>query len=305
MIEKTLFDRLPIAVLLLAVALAATPAAAQSEVGFSKSFIPATIGPGSTTTLRFDIDNSVSVTPVTDLAFTDVLPAGITIATPSSAFTDCPNGFLSAPDGGTTISLTGGTLGADSACSVIVNVIGTSTATNTSGDLTSSAGNSGAAVATLTVDSTRLGFSKSFAPSSIPLGGTSTLTFTIVNNDPATKFSLTFADPLPTGMIVATPPNVANSCGGGVTAAPGTPMINLVGGLVAGQSSCTITVDVTTITTGEFVNTSLELVSGFSPATPSGFATAALDVPIEFLNKVFLDDPVAPNPVGRRAWSAK
>ena len=141
----------------------------SSDVGFSKTFFPNTIGPGSTTQLRFNIDNVESPTLVTDLAFTDVLPAGVTIATPANAFTDCANGALSAPGGGDTISLSGGTLGANSACSVTVNVIGTATATNTSGDLTSSDGNSGAAVATLTVDTARPEFSKSFSPSSISL----------------------------------------------------------------------------------------------------------------------------------------
>ena len=115
-----------------------------SSVGFSKVFDPATIGPGSATQLIFEIDNGESPTPVSDLAFTDVLPAGITLADPASAFTDCVGAVLSAPDGGTTISLTGGNVGADQVCNVTVNVVGTATATNTSGDLTSSDGNSGA-----------------------------------------------------------------------------------------------------------------------------------------------------------------
>ena len=42
-----------------------------------------------------------------------------------------------------------------------------------------------------------------------------------------------------------------------------------------------------------FVNTTLDLTNG-SPPISSGFATAALDVPVEFLDKVFLDDPVGP-----------
>ena len=57
--------------------------------GFSKTFAPDIIGPGSTTTLTFTIDNSLQGLPAEDLAFTDTLPAGVTIATPASASTTC------------------------------------------------------------------------------------------------------------------------------------------------------------------------------------------------------------------------
>ncbi|MCP3959144.1 MAG: DUF11 domain-containing protein [bacterium] len=263
----------------------------SSSVAFSKGFFPDTIGPGSTTTLTFDISNIESPALVTDIAFTDVLPAGITIATPSSAFTDCTNAILSAPDGGGTITLSGGQLGADEACSVTVNVVGASTATNTSGDLTSSAGNSGTAVATLTVDTARPGFSKAFFPASISLGGTSTLSLTISSASGAT--SLEFIDPLPTGMTVVTPPNVSNTCGGTVSFGETGDRFSLSGGSVGAESSCTVSVDVTTGTTGSFVNTTGELVSSGAEIS-SGFATATLDVPVEFLVKSFIDDPVPP-----------
>ena len=63
--------------LILMLSLMATEAYAQPS--FSKAFAPATIGPGSTTTLTFTITNDGG-TPVTDLAFTDPLPSEITIA---------------------------------------------------------------------------------------------------------------------------------------------------------------------------------------------------------------------------------
>jgi hypothetical protein len=262
-----------------------------SDVGFSKAFFPDTIGPGSTTQLRFDIDNIESATPVTDLAFTDVLPAGITIATPSSASTDCTDAVLTAPDGGTTISLTGGRLGANSSCSVAVNVIGTSTATNTSGDLTSSDGTSGAAVATLTVDQARPSFEKTFAPSSVSLGGTSTLTLTISSGGGAN--SLQFVDVLPDGMVIASPTNLSNTCGGTVSFGETSDSILLTGGSVGAESSCAVSVDVTTTTTGTFDNVSDELFYSASELS-AGFATATLEVPLEPLNKAFINDPVPP-----------
>ena len=57
---------------------------AQDPLSFEKSFLPSTIGPGSVSTLRFVITNLLSQ-PVPGLAFTDTLPAGVTIATPALA----------------------------------------------------------------------------------------------------------------------------------------------------------------------------------------------------------------------------
>ena len=51
---------------------------------FAKSFNPATIGPGSVSTLTFTVTNADSV-PAEQLAFTDVLPAGVVIAAPANA----------------------------------------------------------------------------------------------------------------------------------------------------------------------------------------------------------------------------
>ena len=47
--------------------------AAVAQPTFTKVFTPDTIGPGSTTTLVFTIDNTSNSNPVTDLAFTDIL----------------------------------------------------------------------------------------------------------------------------------------------------------------------------------------------------------------------------------------
>ena len=276
---------------------------------FTKSFDPANVdglptvpvdpfvmGPGSTTTLSFTITNTDLVNPASDMAFTDTLPAGVMIATPSSAFTDCTDGILSAPDGGTVITFSDGKLGAGSSCIITVNVTSSDVGMhpNTSGDLSfvllGIPDISSGATATLTVDALLPGFSKSFAPMTIFPGGTSILTLTINNMaNPAAVDSLSATDPLPPGMVVATPANALNGCGGTLTAASGTNSI-FFSGSVAAFSSCTVFVDVTVGTSGVFVNTSLQLsVGGFI-----GFATAALDVPLEFLTKSFTDDPVPP-----------
>lgn len=271
-----------------------------SGPSFSKTFLPNTIGPGSTSTLRFTISNDGPF-PASDLAFSDTLPAGQVIADPSSASTTCGGGaILSAPDGGMTITLTNGTVAANSSCTVSVNVVGTSTAQNTSGSLTATVNgsptNSGTATATLTVDTGRPGFSKSFSPDTIPPGGTSTLTFTIDNSlNASAESGLSFTDNLPTGLIIASPAGAASNCNtSSITANPGSSTISVFSISVSAGSTCTVSVNVTTNNTGEFNNVSGEL-TGFTPTTfSSGFATDTLNVPVNFLTKVFTDDPVAP-----------
>lgn len=123
---------------------------------FSKAFAPDQISSGGTSTLTFTIDNTYGGGDADNLGFSDTLPAGVVIATPSGATTDCTGGTLTAPDSGSTITYTGGTVPATSTCTVDVDVTSTTAGThdNTSGDLTSDFGNSGPATASLTVTAT-------------------------------------------------------------------------------------------------------------------------------------------------------
>ncbi len=271
---------------------------AQQALDFAKTFNPATIGPGSTSSLEFSITNNNAATGVRGLNFTDNLPTGVSIATPASAASTCL-GTVSAPDGGSTISFSDGEVGASQTCTVSVNVTSSTagTHTNVSGALDSDAGTFGTATADLTVATDRPGFSKSFAPSPIPPGGTSTLTLIIDNSaNAAAVFGISFIDNLPTGMVIATPANATTDCSGAaLTAIPGTGVISLFGSSsLAAGATCTVSVDVTTATTGVFVNTTGELASGINPNVSSGFATAALNVPRNTLVKSFTDDPVLP-----------
>ena len=126
--------------------LAATVAvsAANAQPTFTKVFSPSTIGPGSVSTLTFTITNGTGA-PVTDLAFTDVLPTSpgdVDVGMPANASTTCDDGVVTAPAGGGTISLSDGDLGDGETCTVTVDVTaGTAgTHTNTSGSLTSTPG---------------------------------------------------------------------------------------------------------------------------------------------------------------------
>ncbi len=288
------------------VVFAAVSQAQEVPVDISKAFSPDTIGPGSTSKLTFVITNFSEV-PAEDLAFTDVLPAGVTLADGANGVSGC-GGTVDAPDGGTTISFSGGAVGVEQSCEICVNVTSSTigTHTNTSGVLTSSVGSGGTASDDLTVSSDRPGFYKSFSPSTVGFGRRSTLTFTIDNTaNTASATNLRFIDNLPPGIEVASPANASTTCTGGVlTAVPGTSVISYVPGFsgdgsVAAETSCTVTVDVVGNAVGSLVNTSGELTS--TPPTggserSSGTAAAILTVTNQplVLTKTFTDDPVAP-----------
>jgi hypothetical protein len=283
----------------------AAPAQAQVAVSFDKAFIPATIGPGSVATLRFDIAN-VTAAPVTDLAFTDNLPAAVVIASVPNAQSTC-GGTLTALGGSGTITFTDGLLGASGSCSIFVDVASSTpgTHTNTSGDLTSSAGNSGPATDDLIVDIDLPGFIKSFTPNTVPLGGRSTLTFTIDNTANGSSVpNLDFTDILPVGMVIAAPANASTTCGTALippilTAVPGTTVISLnADGIasfpaVAAGAVCTVGVDVVAGGVGILGNISGDLLADFVSA---GKASASLNVTVTSiaLRKAFSDDPVPP-----------
>ncbi|MEM7349853.1 MAG: IPTL-CTERM sorting domain-containing protein [Acidobacteriota bacterium] len=259
---------------------------------FAKAFAPNPIVIGGTSTLTFTIDNSASTSAATALDFTDNLPAEIVNATPANAVNGC-GGTLTAADGGSVISLTGGTVGAAATCTIMVDVTSSTAGAhvNLTGDLTSSLGNSGTATDTLTVDPPPT-FAKAFAPDTIPAGTVSTLTFTIDNSGSITgATALDFTDNLPAEIVIATPANAVNGCGGTVTAADGGSVISLTGGTVGAGATCTIDVDVTSSTLGAHVNLTGDLTSSLGN---SGTATDTLTVNLApGFSKVFTPDAIA------------
>lgn len=284
----------------------AFPSTLLAQPSFSKNFIPATIGPGSTSRLTFTIDNP-DFSPATQLSFVDILPLGVVVATPANIGSTC-SGTTSAPDGGSNITLTDGAVGGGEICTLSVDVTSNvpGTHTNVSGDLTSSAGNSGAASDDLVVDTGRPGFSKAFSPTALPLGARSTLTFTIDNTANASNlFSLSFADNLPDGLVVASPANASTTCASPnnpspLTAVDGSSSISFSASGVwalATLNSCTVSVDVTATGVGSLVNSSGELSYSTGVGTQSaGKANAVIEVTTDSLSliKNFVDDPAVP-----------
>jgi hypothetical protein len=212
------------------------------------------------------------------LDFTDNLPAGMVIAGTPNASTTCSGGSLNAVAGASVFGYTNGTVAAGASCTVQVDVTGTSVATlaNTTGDLTSSLGNSGTATDSLTVTGLPA-FTKGFSPDTILQGDISTLTLTVDNTMTALAPSnLSVTDTMPAGMVVATPANASTTCTGGtLTATPGSNVVSYSGGALAAGASCTIQVDVTSMTPGLNTNTTGDLTSSLGNSGP---ASAVLNV---------------------------
>jgi fimbrial isopeptide formation D2 family protein len=120
---------------------------------------------------------------------------------------------------------------------------------------------------------------KAFGAASIPLNGSTSLSFTIQNNNTTTALTgVGFTDTLPAGLIISTPNGQTGSCGvgGTITATAGTNVISLSGGSIAASSSCTFSVNVTGITAGTQNNTTGNVTS--TEGGTGGTASASINV---------------------------
>jgi uncharacterized repeat protein (TIGR01451 family) len=235
----------------------------------AKAFSPATITPSGTSRLTVTINHANGAPPFTNLSFIDNLPAGHTVAAPPDVFSTC-GGTVTANAGSATFNLGGGFLPAGtSSCVVAVTIqapAGTGAATNTiiSGSVTTAEGVRSRAAASATLTRVSSGapvtLNKSFLPTSINGGATSTLQITIANNNPGalalTGVALT--DVMPTGMALAATPNPSFT-GAGCTSAtfvavPLAGSVSFSGASIAANSVCNVTVVVTGLQDGNLTN---------------------------------------------------
>ena len=252
-----------------------------SPPSIAKAFTPAAISPNGVSTLSFTITNPAANTAaLTGVAVTDTLPAGITVATPNGLTGSCGGGTITATAGSGAVSLAGGTIGAGTSCTFSANVTGANPGafTNTTGAVTSTNGGTGnTATANLTV-ATPPSIAKAFGAASLGLAGSTSLTFTITNPNASIALAgVAFTDPLPAGLVVATPNGLTGTCGSGTTtAAAGSTSVTLAGGTIATSGTCSFAVNVTAVAPGNQVNT-----TGAVTATNGGTgntATASINV---------------------------
>lgn len=278
----------------------------------AKAFSPSTIGRGQSSRLIVTLANPNPVA-VTGVAFTDTYPANLLNSATPSPGGSC-GGVVSATAGGSSLSLSGGTIPASSSCTVEANVtsdvVNVSGYTNTlvAGAVTS--GNAGSstvpATATLVVNATPT-IAKSF--SFDVAAASTTMTLTITNNHTAGISGLSFTDVFPFGMLVDSPLTSTNSCGGTVeswngssasTLAANAQGIRLTGGAIAGAypASCTITVRVR-VTSGGVYQNQTSGVSMTSPFTGTGSTSNVATAIAPIVIKTFTPNTVGANDLTR------
>ena len=123
---------------------------------------------------------------------------------------------------------------------------------------------------------------KAFSPASVPLNGTSTLTFTLTNPNGATALTgVAFTDALPSGLVVSAPNGLTDSCAGTASASAGGATISLTGASVAASATCTVAVSVTGTSAGTFTNTTgaVSSANGGTGNTATAVLTVGAPVP--------------------------
>ncbi|MEJ7861051.1 MAG: carboxypeptidase regulatory-like domain-containing protein [Pyrinomonadaceae bacterium] len=212
----------------------------------SKAFGKSFIALDGTTTLTYTITNGNSAT-LSGLSFSDTLPSGLVINTPNGLTNSC-GGDLTATQNTSVISLSGGTIGANTTCTVKIDVKGTTEGAKTSTTSvvgSTSGGNGNTATATVNVIAAPT-FTKAFGSPTIQLNGSTTLSFTITNASTVFPINnVSFTDTLPAGLVVSTPNALSGACGGGtITANQGSGTISLSSAVIAANTNCTFSVSV-------------------------------------------------------------
>ena len=241
----------------------------------SKAFGTSNVQLGKTTTLTFTI---TAANALTNVNFTDTLPAGLVVTTPSGLTNTC-GGVAFAGAG--TVSLTGGAFAAAGTCTVSVNVTAVSPGVQnnsvTVSDVRAGVGNTATASVNVVIPPT---LSKQFADNTFQLlGPGTTLTFTIQNPNGTSLSGIAFFDTLPAGAVIASPnAGVTTTCAGATITAPaGGSTITVSGLTLAGGASCTVSLQVLGANIGTFTNTTSP-ITAFGGTVIGNTASASFDV---------------------------
>ena len=229
-------------------------------IGMVKGFEPLTVFGGSASTMSIDLINPNDA-GLSNISFTDNMPAGMFIANPPNFSVGTCGGTLTGTPGQTSFTFSGGSLPAKYLCtltlSVTMNVNGNLTNTIPAGAVTTQEGasNPEPTEATLT-NLAGASVGKFFAPNPVAAGQYSLLTITIRNTGTIPLTGMGLIDNLPAGLAIAPPsaPAPVNNCGGTLSAVSGSQVIQLTNGVLAPASDCTMVVAVVGASPGEYEN---------------------------------------------------
>ncbi len=237
----------------------------------AKTFTPTSVTSGGTSRVKITVTNSsngdLTNVSVDDSDFVTGTTGTLQVANPANAATSCAGSPTMVVNPGTTLAqLLGATLNAGSSCDFSFDVVtgGAGPWRNTVGvgKITSAEGpaNTASFSAQLTAIAAQININKSFNPVIVTGGVPSTLTLTLTNPSVAVLHGIGFTDVFPIGIEVYSVPAVTSTCTGGtVTAIPGDGKVSLSGATMAANSSCTITLQTTSV---KFLNLTNSIPAG-------------------------------------------
>ncbi|SEA71803.1 conserved repeat domain-containing protein [Desulfuromusa kysingii] len=261
---------------------ASTSLTTQSNIGVEKSFSPKVVKPNERSRLRITFYNPTGQA-MANLSVLDTLPAGVTVPSGADPMSTCSGANVSAPEANQ-VQVSGANLGAAidgtaASCYAEIDVIGAAqgeyTNTIAAGAVTATAGgvavdNAQPASDTLfvknplvihtafddyTLDSGDPVGMTTGSSSALP-GKTSRLTIRLDNPNHEALTGVALLDALPENLVIAQTPNASTTCDGGfVDAQASATAVRLSGATVPATGYCTLSVDVLSNVSGNYVNT--------------------------------------------------
>ncbi|MDP7308557.1 MAG: DUF11 domain-containing protein, partial [Roseibacillus sp.] len=266
---------------------------------FTQVFTPDNFNAGQVGTLTYTIDNTASALDATNLSFANALPAGLVLSDSVNFFSSCVGGSVAAGPGSSSFSYSNGTVPAGASCILRVEVTSLEGGSfiNTTGDLTSSLGNSGPSTDTVVITpivTVSLDQIESIDPV-VAGSGNNNLVYTVSarNDGPSTATGITISETLtiPTGVNVE---SIVPSEG---TYEDGTWDLGTLGAGTSATLTITLTVEPTATAGADIISSiaTLATVNGTNVATETSTSAATsiiTRVDLQVTNMEMTPDPV-------------
>lgn len=274
----------------------------------TKNFVPGQINVGGTTTLTFNLTNP-NPAALNNVRFSDPL-ANMSVA--STSFSETCAGALSFSPalsvGGTQVNPVLTTLGANESCTISVTVTSSTispaaglpnTVSGATSNETPTAGTGASASLDVLGPAT---IAKSFAPSTVQAGGSSTITFTLTNPNAAPLTGASFSDSFPAGMTTTTAAQNfvgagRGSCTGIIPTSKTTTTadtgVSFAGINIPAGGSCTVMVDVTAASAGSYVNNVSGVTTTQVPSAGPGDSATLSVLAAPTVTKAFSSSTIA------------
>ena len=287
----------------------------QAPAG-SKSFSPSPSYVGLPTRLTITLSNPNGTRNMPLTSFTDTLPAGMVVAPVPNASVTCTgtgsvnDGAVTANPGDGAITLTGGTIGQQpGTCQVMVDVVtaAASSYNNTlpAGAIGNTRGLTSAAFSRSLTVSAPVSITKTFNPTTVPVGAAATMTITITNNGAVDLTSTAFNDNFPSAnleLVSAGTPVCSSGVSGTATANTGVSphRLEYTGGTVAaGGGTCTVTAQVRALAEAAYTNT----LPANGVTNAQGIGSPSVSANLQAYSQLRVTKTVTPTSVAPGQWA--